>query len=385
MSLTTHQDRSDGCSRYTVRRISPGVAAYHDAMRVILGPMHQTPSGNLASWTELAQGCHGQQGATGSLSARAVVSAPSPACSGLRGRREPSGGRAASGTQATALSADLLFGAYLGGKLVSACLAVESPGATALVLAPDATGSPPLKRWATPTGVPPDATLAALRTLVSAEFARANRLLQALLWPEHDTLAGVFRDAGFHFLTQLLYLEKQLSVRDSGPKSHDGVAHRFSGGGEVEWTPYSPETEPSFLSTVEATYAESLDCPGLTGLRTASEVLAGHQAAGDSGTRLWWVAMSEDQPRGVLLLAHQKRCRAVEVVYMGLVPSARGSGLASALLARAVEQTLNQGADTLILAVDRANTPARRLYARWGFVPVGRRDAWIIASDGITD
>ena len=80
---------------------------------------------------------------------------------------------------------------------------------------------------------------------------------------------------------------------------------------------------------------------------------------------------------GVLLLNGIAERRALEVVYMGVAPSARGAGVGDALLERAVKVASTVGASTLALAVDERNAPARRLYQRWGFREVGLRDAWI--------
>jgi len=319
MPETTLQGYHDGGRRYTVRAILPGSEAYDNAIRVILG--EDSPFSTASQMDRLV--------------------------ADVRSRH---------------LSADLLRGAYAGRRLVSACLAIESPGA-ATVLTPQAP----------PGRIPPDATLSALQAVKSAAFARHIRLVQTLLSPEDEALPGVFRSAGFSFLTQLLYLEKPMSSDDRGRCSSE----------DVDWVPYTPQTEPLFLAALEASYIDSLDCPALTGLRSTSDVLAGHRSAGDSGSRYWWVAARKSQPYGVLLLAHQRRSGVVEVAYMGVAPPARGSGLADALLAKAVEETRLLDLDVLTVAVDRANSPARRVYNRWGFVPVGRRDAWIAASSGV--
>jgi ribosomal protein S18 acetylase RimI-like enzyme len=47
------------------------------------------------------------------------------------------------------------------------------------------------------------------------------------------------------------------------------------------------------------------------------------------------------------------------------------------LLAEAVACCRRRGCPLLTLAVDSSNAPARRLYARWGFVETERRLAWI--------
>jgi hypothetical protein len=50
---------------------------------------------------------------------------------------------------------------------------------------------------------------------------------------------------------------------------------------------------------------------------------------------------------------------------------------------RAVDAAGRVGARSLALAVDQRNTPARKLYARWGFIEFAARDAWIVTSPPI--
>ncbi len=65
---------------------------------------------------------------------------------------------------------------------------------------------------------------------------------------------------------------------------------------------------------------------------------------------------------------------------MGVAQVARGTGVADAVMQRAVEAAGRVGANSLALAVDQRNTPARKLYGRWGFIEFAARDAWIITS-----
>jgi len=64
-------------------------------------------------------------------------------------------------------------------------------------------------------------------------------------------------------------------------------------------------------------------------------------------------------------------------VYMGVVPSFRHRGAGALLIQRALERSRQCGARRLTLAADQRNQPARRLYARFSFLPVDRRDAYL--------
>ena len=65
-----------------------------------------------------------------------------------------------------------------------------------------------------------------------------------------------------------------------------------------------------------------------------------------------------------------------ELVYMGLVPSARGYGYGEQITRKAMWQARQGGAEKLVLAVDLANSPALAMYARAGFISWDRRQVF---------
>lgn len=62
-----------------------------------------------------------------------------------------------------------------------------------------------------------------------------------------------------------------------------------------------------------------------------------------------------------------------EILTLAVIPEARRQGIATALLAAAADAARRDGAAALFLEVSVMNEPARVLYARAGFVEVGRR------------
>lgn len=252
---------------------------------------------------------------------------------------------------------DACFGAYRGDTLLSACAAAESAGRAALVLVP---------RQA-PDAKDRQALAAALLALHKSASNKGLRLLQVLLDSASSGVDRALSQAGFRRLTQLVYLSREAS--DGAPQP--------AGASDLEWLSYQPDRECLFLEALEASYTQSMDCPELTGLRDTSDVLAGHAAVGEFEASLWWVAMRGGSPVGVLLLTAIRHTSVVEVVYMGVAQVARGTGVADALLGRATALVRSRSAKSLALAVDARNTPARRLYARWGFRHIGAREAWI--------
>lgn len=260
------------------------------------------------------------------------------------------------------LAADLVFAAYTHGRLVGSCAALESPGHAALV-------------WVGPDPHTPAegaATQAALRALRVEAERRSIKLLEVLLPPEATTTGPVLSEAGFGFLTRLLYLSRPLPGKSVVCKSAQ----------DLEWVGYSPQSDALFCTALERAYVGTLDCPQLAGVRSTRDILAGHRATGLHDPGLWWVVRRQAEPVGVLLLTSLETQPALELVYVGVAQVARGTGVANALLHRMVELGRQFSANLVTLAVDRGNTPARRFYARWGFVEIGKRDAWIATSVG---
>lgn len=261
-----------------------------------------------------------------------------------------------------AVSIDLLYGAYVRGHLISAALAIESPGSAALVLVP-AVVLGERRRIA---------TVAALRALRLETDRRAVALLQTLVERETPASGDILSQSGFRRLTTLRYLRRSVAGHASPAQASDGL----------EWVAYGPAQDDLFREAIGRSYIQSLDCPELTGLRRIEDVLAGHRAVGVFDPALWWTARRDGEPIGVLLLSRIDGHRTLEVVYMGVASTARGHGVGDAIISWALTACQTEGASELALAVDERNAPARRLYQRWGFVEVGLRAAWIATRAG---
>jgi GNAT superfamily N-acetyltransferase len=252
---------------------------------------------------------------------------------------------------------DLLFGAFCGDQLVGAALAVESPGRAALVFIPQEFDGDLERR----------ATVDALSALQPAAWERGLKLLEALTEPSSPYAAEMLPSSGFRHLTQLLYLRRTLENWDD----------TLNFGQNLDWVTYEPEIQSTFEHALTLSYVQSLDCPEITGLRSTAEVLAGHRTEGSFDPALWSVAFYDGEPAGILLMSEIHGGRLLEIVYMGVAQTARGTGVANALLSRAVCTARARNASALALAVDVRNTPARRLYDRWRFRLVAAREAWI--------
>lgn len=263
---------------------------------------------------------------------------------------------------ASGLSIDRQWGAFEGRRLIASCLNVISPGRSAMLFLPD------LSCGQNDAQI----LIEVLRRLIADAPACDVGLLQAMVMPGAGQEESILSQAGFTFLAELIYMQRETAALFSSAPAPE----------RLTWVTYGEQRHAFFARTVVATYEGSLDCPGLSGLRTIEDVMASHRAAGEFDERRWFVAMDGDTPAGILLLARIPARNAMDVVYMGLLPQCRGRGLGRAILHRAVKVARDCGCELVTLAVDSANTPAVRLYQACGFVETTRRRAWIVASGG---
>jgi ribosomal protein S18 acetylase RimI-like enzyme len=132
------------------------------------------------------------------------------------------------------------------------------------------------------------------------------------------------------------------------------------------------------LGTIlERSYEQTLDCPGLYGLRRTEDIIAGHKATGRFDPSLWTLLYVDDEPAGVILINPFPGHKVTELVYIGLAPFARGRGLGRQLLRHGLCLLQGRRERSISLAVDQRNTPALALYAAEGFHPAVQRVAVI--------
>lgn len=199
--------------------------------------------------------------------------------------------------------------------------------------------------------------LAMLTQLLGQLSSSGVRLVQTLLTTNAATDERLFADVGFTRLADLVYL--------LGINSHASAAEEPR---ELEFEAYRASSHERFKQIVERTYEGSLDCPALDGARDVEDVLAGYRVTGRFDSRKWLIARAAGQDVGCLILADDPRLDQWELIYMGLVPEARGHRWGRLLVARAQRMAAQAGRRHLMLSVDAANGPAVRTYTHAGFV-----------------
>ncbi|MEM9827314.1 MAG: GNAT family N-acetyltransferase [Planctomycetota bacterium] len=203
-------------------------------------------------------------------------------------------------------------------------------------------------------------------------------------WADDASAPGIdAKRLGFCELTDLRYLAKTLEPGkcQSVPGKCQSVPREWwlepvawenvAGGniaGEKRDSPSGGGASPrpsrmiELAALVEHTYVDSLDCPELSGVRSAASTLAGYIDAPSFRRDGWfWVRHRGSQrPIGMLVLA----CHgpAAEIVYVGLLPEFRGRGIGRGLLGESEAVAAGWGCERMLVALDRRNFPAAALY-----------------------
>ena len=248
------------------------------------------------------------------------------------------------------------------GRLDATVLAAPAAGRTATIFA---------SRAAVPARTPAIGLLvdAAVRGLLDADID----LAQALLDPGAPGEESIFLAGGFRRLAELDYLER--------PIPRFGSLSSPTLPSDVTIEAWSPTDRPRLVSLLSRTYENTLDCPGLAGLRRPEDILDGHLASGTPLRDGWHLLRVDDRDAGALLLNRSTEGTTIELVYLGLTPEVRGRGLGRTLLTFGIGRLEDDPARTIVLAVDRANLPAVGLYRRLGFRFALRRIAMVRGID----
>ncbi len=244
------------------------------------------------------------------------------------------------------------------GAIEMTALAAPAAGRTVMIFASRPKDSSSTLR----AGILIDATAAGCR-------GTGVDLAQALIDPIDALEEAMFVAGGFHRLAQLDYLERptprfnaiRKPVLDSG----------------VEIRKWDPNDRAGLITLLDRTYEDTLDCPGLSGLRRTDDILTGHLASGIFNPEWWHILSVAGKAEGALLFNRGSDGASIELVYLGLTTGIRGQGFGKILLTFGLSQVDGDDARPVILAVDRANLPAVRLYRRAGFRHSVRRTAMV--------
>jgi len=195
-------------------------------------------------------------------------------------------------------------------------------------------------------------------------------LVQMLVEPSDEQQAAVLVDSGLILLAELIYMKRDLLSCPPGAQNTRE---------DLTWRNYKQFTEVELGEVILQTYADSLDCPALRGVREMSDVISGHKCSGMFCPEAWWIVTSADrtEPAGCILVNDSVKTSTADIVYMGVVPEFRRQGMAGAMLDRSVLQASERNCEGISVAVDARNDHAIRVYEQSGFVEIHRRLAYV--------
>ncbi|GAB4141099.1 MAG: hypothetical protein Tsb009_10770 [Planctomycetaceae bacterium] len=182
-------------------------------------------------------------------------------------------------------------------------------------------------------------------------------IAQCLLDPHARRDRARLARNGFPHLVDLHYLSRNLSepIWESNAPPLETMTYR------------EENNHHRFAKILERTYIDSLDCPGVQGTRTGDDAILSHKSTGVFLPDQWTLFQIAGKDVGVLILADHPEQNAWELVYMGLVPEARGAGYGREILRLGLCAARAAGKESLCLAVDSQNHYARRVYDEAGF------------------
>jgi len=252
-------------------------------------------------------------------------------------------------------SLDGLLAAWREHRVLGAVWSEIQPGDSAAVWPPQ-----------TSSEAPPALADELLERALDRLASKKVTMVQSLLLTDAGIDAARFRRAGFDHPCDLLYLA---SSRPQFPTAPSGA--------DLQFAPIVPSALDELAGLIEKTYQQTLDCPALNGHQDCRQVVAGYRATCRDDLRNWFTVRHNDEAAGCLLLADHARSQSWELIYMGLVPVARGRGWGIELVRQAQWLVRQQGGERLLLAVDAANSPALRIYAAAGFMTCDRRSVFL--------
>jgi len=145
---------------------------------------------------------------------------------------------------------------------------------------------------------------------------------------------------------------------------------------DLEFVPSAIDNPLRFGNLLTRTYQGSLDCPALNGVRDEADTLEGYASQGTDASIHWFFIQNKGEDVGALILAEHDGGERWELVYMGIVPEARGQGFGWQIVQFALWQAGSSGAQQLVLAVDETNRYALAMYRRAGFIGWDRRTVY---------
>lgn len=250
------------------------------------------------------------------------------------------------------------------GRMLGSVLLVPNHGRTAMLFVGQATG------WTDTSAV-----VGLIQAVCDGPGRSGVSVIQSLIDPGQVIEGQVLERAGLDRLAKLIYMQRVIEPGE--PRV--GRPGRLGSCDRPTVLTYSEATHGDFARAIEASYIDTLDCPGLVGMRQIDQIIAGHKGTGQFNPDDWVAYFDErGEPIAVLLLARVAQGNGMELVYLGVAKPHRGQGIGNTLMRYAVSESARVNGTRLFLAVDDRNDPAVSLYTRMGFRASTRKIAYVL-------
>ncbi len=183
------------------------------------------------------------------------------------------------------------------------------------------------------------------------------RLVQELLSSEDLPIGESLTRNGIPPISYLLTLQLE----------REGLFGNHEPPQKLTFVSYSESTQNLFHQTMIQSYAGTLDFPELDSLRAGDELIESHKEQGVFRPDCWFLGMVNQKPVGLVLLAELPEWQEWELSYVGIVPDFRRRGYGRILIRKAIQEAQRMKASQLVVSVDSRNTPALKLYSKFGF------------------
>jgi mycothiol synthase len=240
-------------------------------------------------------------------------------------------------------------------------LVVGSPQATAAIWVQLTAGNAAII-WPPPSDDP--AADALFRAAAAFADERRIGVTQMIASPSDGFAAAEMASRGFERLADLVYMFAEVDCAS---------AQALQSSQSLQFESDAGSDPPRLAAVIEQTYLGTRDCPALDGVRSIGDVIAGYRTQGDYRPQHWYLVTEGGRDVGVLLLAEHAGAASWELIYMGVVPAARGRQFGEAIVRFASETVRRAGGERIVLAVDAENALARRMYQRSGYHEWDRR------------
>lgn len=181
---------------------------------------------------------------------------------------------------------------------------------------------------------------------------------------DYEAIAG-FSSCSYRYITDLARMSYRLSAQRASCRTR-----------HLRFARYHSTDAERMQTLIDRTLHESLDCAAMRGIRRIEDVFSG-MAMTPAGPSFWHFVRHGDQDIGCALLSWCEGSSSCDLVYLGLVPEARGHGWGSELIGRTQEIACSTGAERLFLCCDVNNPPALKIYRSAGFREVDRWSVFV--------